>query len=384
MPRFVPPRPSGLDSEALSVADAAKVLGVSGRTVKRMIEDGELSAFRTPGGHLRIPAEGVKAIRGETAPAAFTPASSSSVLQNRRERVEELNLEAQEFRAQRQLNALRREEEEEEAEKRAEAAALRQERQDLASATLIEQQRIAKQEREEQERRQAEQEEQSQRQRFVSGWLEVGLKKEIPPGVPPDLRLQITEHLTAFLQDCRLQQRELILQMVRATVSNVLVPWRREQDIAAIIEEAHKMLPCTGRGFSWSPTGWDLKAKQAAMSAIAGLGESASLSQIRTAAILAVKPVLAEYEAEQRAEKLAHEKAQYLDHWFLRLELSSYVRQLLRDEAIELERGETVGDVASGLETGVRKHLDQHLTGTETRTEVLVLLRGFVRGEFKL
>jgi hypothetical protein len=149
--------------------------------------------------------------------------------------------------------------------------------------------------------------------------------------VPASLRLEVTEQLTAFLQDCRLQQRELISQMLTATVADVLAPWWREQEIAAIVEETCKLLPYTARGFSWSPTEWDLKAKQAALSAIADLEDASGLEQIRTAAKLAVKPVVVEYEAQQRKEKLAQQKASWITG-FLCFELSSYVRQLLSEE----------------------------------------------------
>jgi hypothetical protein len=98
--------------------------------------------------------------KGETAHVSSNP-SPLSTLQNRRERVEELNLEAQELRAQGQLDALRREQEQEQAECRSAAEMLRQERRDQAHAKLIERQRAAQQEREERERRRAAQEEQA-------------------------------------------------------------------------------------------------------------------------------------------------------------------------------------------------------------------------------
>lgn len=365
------------------MAEAAAALGVSVPTVRQMVARGQLVAFRTPGGHLRFTSDSVRAAKGEPVSESGRH-SLPNPLQNRRERVEELTLEAQEFRAERQLEALRREQEQEESDRQAETEALRQERRDQARASLIERQRIERQEREERDRRRAAQEEQTQRERFVSGWLEVGLK-EIPDGVPPEFRLEVTEQLTAFLQDCRLQQRELISQMVSATVGNVLAPWRREREIAAIVEEAGKTLPFMARGFfPGSGTEWDLKARQAAFSAITEVRETGSLEQIRTAARVAVRAVVEEYEATEQAEKTAREKAQFLDHWFLHFQLSGYVRQLIDQEAIELEPGETVGDVADGLETAVRKHLGQRLTGTETRAEVLKLLREFVRAEFKL
>lgn len=369
--------------DAMSMAEAAAALGVSVPTVRQMVARGQLVAFRTPGGHLRFTADSVRAAKGEPVSESGRQ-SLPNPLQNRRERVEELNLEAQEFRAERQLDALRREQEEDEADRQAEADALRQERKDQARALVLDQQRIEREEAEERDRRRAAEEAQSQREQFVSSWLEVGLAL-IPEDVPAEVRLDVVSKLEDFLQECHLTKEMQILRMVTATVADALAPWRREQEIAAIIEDARQSLPYMARGFPWSPTEWDLKARQAAFAAIAELRDnSASLEQIRTAARIAVRAVVEEYEAHQRAEKTAKQKNQFLDHWFLYFELSGYVRQLLDGEAIELEPGETLQNVVSSLETDARKYLDQHLIGAETREEVLKLLRELVRAEFKL
>ncbi len=366
--------------EALSVVDAAKALGVSGRTVKRMIEAGELSSFRTRGGHLRISIESVKAVKGESPRAVSNP---SSVLQNRRERVEELNLEAQELRAERQLDALRREQEEEKTDRRAEAEALRQERTDQARALVLDRQRIEREEAEERDRRRAAKEAQSRKERIVSAWLEVGLAL-IPEGVPAEVRLDVVSKVEELLQECHLTQETQILRLVTATVADVLAPWQREQDITAIIEEACATLPFAAQGLSWSPTEWDLKARQACFGAIAELRDSGRLEQIRTAARLAVKGVLEQYQAQERAEKTARQKAQFLDNWFLRVELTDFIGRLLHEGAIELDAGERLQDVVDSLKPSTRRYLDRQLTGSEAREEVLKLLREFVRAKFKL
>jgi excisionase family DNA binding protein len=81
------------------VSEATAALGVSAPTVKRMVAEGRIEAYRTPGRHLRILAESVEAMRegkhGQPRPVR----DASPVLQNRRERLEELTLETQEVRA---------------------------------------------------------------------------------------------------------------------------------------------------------------------------------------------------------------------------------------------------------------------------------------------
>ncbi len=76
-----------------------------------MVKDGVLDGFHTPGGHLRVSAESIEAAKSQEARPTRTR-EASPVLRNRRERIEELTLEAQEMRAQRELGKLRREDQE--------------------------------------------------------------------------------------------------------------------------------------------------------------------------------------------------------------------------------------------------------------------------------
>ena len=121
-----------LGARSYSVSEAATILGVSIPTLKRMAAEGRVETFRTPGGHLRILAESIEAVREHLQAQPRPVRNASPVLQNRRERLEELTLEAQEHRARRELAKLRKEEQEEaerleaEEEARDQAAAQRQ------------------------------------------------------------------------------------------------------------------------------------------------------------------------------------------------------------------------------------------------------------------
>src|SRR5215469_15833196 len=98
-----------------SVGETASILSLSIPTVKRMVEAGDLEAFRTPGGHTRIFAESIAAVKEQRRSRGRPVNAPSPVLQNRRERLEELTLEAQEHRARRELDKIRREQETEQA-----------------------------------------------------------------------------------------------------------------------------------------------------------------------------------------------------------------------------------------------------------------------------
>lgn len=59
------------DSPPLTSGDVARIFGVTKTTVKRWVQDGDLAAFRTPGGHHRFRQSDVDELlaRQETTPA---------------------------------------------------------------------------------------------------------------------------------------------------------------------------------------------------------------------------------------------------------------------------------------------------------------------------
>ena len=67
-----------MESVSYSAAEAARLLRVSIPTLKRMCDAGEIPCFRTPGGHLRIPADGLKNFQGKA--TGSTTSAPSSVL----------------------------------------------------------------------------------------------------------------------------------------------------------------------------------------------------------------------------------------------------------------------------------------------------------------
>jgi hypothetical protein len=86
-----------------------------------MVKEGALEGFRTPGGHVRVTAESIEAVKDQRHATSRPVREASPVLQNRRDRLEELTLETQELRAKTELGKLRREEQEEAEQREAEA-----------------------------------------------------------------------------------------------------------------------------------------------------------------------------------------------------------------------------------------------------------------------
>lgn len=129
-------------AESLSVSEAAAALGISTPTLKRMVAEDRLDSFRTPGGHLRITMESIKDMREQRHARPRPMREASPVLQNRRERLEELTLEAQEHRARRELEKLRREEQEEAETLEAEAQAREDEAAERQAELEVERERL--------------------------------------------------------------------------------------------------------------------------------------------------------------------------------------------------------------------------------------------------
>jgi excisionase family DNA binding protein len=115
------------ETDSYSASEAAALLGISIPTLKRMVAEGRLKSFRTPGGHLRISDDSVAAVRDRRPARLHSVRDLSPVLHNRRERLEELTLEAQEVRARRELVRLQREEQREAEQREAEEEAREQE-----------------------------------------------------------------------------------------------------------------------------------------------------------------------------------------------------------------------------------------------------------------
>lgn len=194
--------------ESYSVSQAARSLGISPPTVRRMAAEGELESFRTPGGHLRITHESLEAARHGNKEKREA-ASPSPVLRNRREELEELTLEVQKHRARRDLKKIQREEQEEserqeaEAQARQEEAAQRQaeielERERLELEKAQERARQEREEAEEWERREAERELAAFRCRwqekagealcpFQYRWLSAAQRKEVLDGLEAEI-----------------------------------------------------------------------------------------------------------------------------------------------------------------------------------------------------
>ena len=323
--------------KTLSVTEAARLLGVSVPTVKRMAADGEIETFRTPGGHLRVTGESVQQLREGTTKET-RHREPSPVLKNRRERVEELSLETQELRAQRDVSKLRKESAEEAERDRQEVLRRERELRHMEERNRLEQERRErKQQEEELAQREAE-----QRCMWKDGCLSEALDS-LSGDCPKEYYADVCREVEEALDRLDPSRAEYVIrESVASAVERGLRSWRRAIAIEDANENAEKCLPLWARSYFGEPTQWQIKVRRMARENIARLPVDASLEEIRAAAIEAGQAVTRQYgQAEEMERRQRHKEAeQQKQQWEIQRGLahvSSYLRQFEEADEFEFE-----------------------------------------------
>jgi len=283
------------------MSEAVAVLHMSIPTIKRMVAEGQLEAYRTPGGHLRILAESAQAVRegrqGQTRPVR----DASPVLHNRRERLEELTLEAQELRAKRELEKLRREQADEEAERQEEAEAQEQEADDRLKALAVEQARIERQVTQEEQRREAEQELIAFQRRWLEAATELLTAKE-PRWLAAAQRKEILDTLEAEITKRHPQDEPRMIQILGHAIVAVVERFTAERQAR---DRRNRIVEDALRRLSFFAT--DSERAQAAAAireSLAHLPGDAEEFEVRAAAEEGVRPMRQAVEKRLLDERL--------------------------------------------------------------------------------
>lgn len=363
--------------DSLSAGEAARELGISPRTVRRLCSEGRLPSFRTPGGQVRVWRKHLDSFRQG---APVTNGIASVALENKRESLQTLNLELQERRLRRELKRLKDEEVEDEQDRAASIEAEEQRnRSALEEARLQREDRAAKRIREEEQL-----EAECQRQQWIDSWVEYSIRS-IPQGVPREVASDVREAVEEALTIIEPSRSQSIVQhLVAGAIERGLKSWRRQQEIEKTIQQARKELPMLLQGFSdWSaPNEWEVRAMSAARDAIAKLGASASLTEVRDAALQAGRRIATEYESEQgrirddqQRKRLASNKSFLVS--IGTAEVESYLKKLHLNDDIFDEDLERKGEI----ERTVRNVLEARLTGGESFLEAQRIAREAVDAE---
>ena len=350
--------------ESCSVSEAARLLGVSIPTAKRMVADGQLEAFRTPGGHLRIVAESIEALR-EQAQRPRPVREASLVLHNRRERLEELTIEAQELRAKRELEKLRREQAEEEEQRQAEAEArdleAAEQREvalleaaDQREAARLEQRRFEREQQRELDRQEAEREQAE----FHSRWLGVAaeaLSASQARWFSAAERKEIMDALEAEIER-------------RTPKDEPLMPAIVGRNLAALIEsvtearQAEKRRQNAAQCALWRLPAFvtdseKAQASEAVRKALAALPDQAQDLELRAVAEEALRPIRERVQARQLAEQALKRRQSAAQVAFWRL--SAFATDSEKAQASEALRNALAGLPDEAKDFELRAAADQ-------------------------
>jgi excisionase family DNA binding protein len=302
---------------AVPVAEAARLLGVDARTVRRMCAEGRLQSFVTPGGHRRVALGDIEAIQNGDADLKRFSAGHfpSPTVQQKKEHIEELHLTIQERKARMALQELEDQErqrtEQEEGERRAEEQEARRMRREID----------AERTRRDRERENADAEARAAqaRREWEADWVR-SMLRQLPPDVPAELKLEVAEIVREQLSYlCEMSgghAEDIVEATLRVAADKALRPWRRSKEVSRAADEALNQLPLFAKGIWGQLSEWDLRAREQALCAIMALPEMATPEQMTAAARAAGTRVAQEYEhkeARAKAEREAEQSRARLD-----------------------------------------------------------------------
>lgn len=339
-------------AESYSASEAAALLGVSIPTLKRMVAEGRLESFRTPGGHVRILAESVAAVRECRGERLRPVRDASPVLQNRRERLEELTLEAQEMRAKRELVRLQREEQEEAERQQAEEDAGEQEAAERQAELELEQERLEHERAQEWQRTEAERTLATFRCRWLAEanqalalpecrWLSAAQKKEIVDAVEGEIEKR---------QPSDASRMAMILAH---TIAALLERYHAEQQAQ---KQCQRVIDTVLGRLSFFATDQDkARAKIAAREAIGRLDAGAGESDLQTSVEEAVRPIQQAIERRLLKERVLHWAIQQLP-WGKKTELDEVrVRRECAEILAELSEDASEAEAKEAFEATVQE-----------------------------
>lgn len=433
------PRMSQDDPESVPIADAARALGISVRTAKREGETGRLHSFRTGGGHWRVLKSDLEAFKqGIPNP---TPGPASSVLQNRREGVEELRAELDKRKLERELKKLDTEDARAERE-RAEAARTQR----LAAKAQLKE--LTLQAGRDAERRRAVDREEARakwRRDWINGarkefpaWLSVEQEQILLASVETELGLwgmgdsqdsvghSLDRTIERVVAPWRAQRearagRETLIQhatwglplgateadkaravaSARAALSNVplsasdaevrlaldeaLAPIKESIEKTQTRARRERLIEGAGRSLPWSATEADkAQATAAVRAALANLPLRASQTEEQTIispAIALIRQAIEERAATQQQQAKRESQKKGLVSYGV-LCVPTYIQELRDNDEIDSDASEDVDWIAD-LQDAVRRKIENEFDGTESYEDAKQVAREIVATELE-
>jgi len=289
---------------SVSIGEAAALLGIDPRTVRRHLRKGMLTGHK-PGAHWRISRESIDALLHggipASSPATISPANSS--LADRKARVEEIRLQIDEEKASATLEQIRSDKLE---------AQRRQQEQEQADADHVRSlQETDRSEREGRRREQQRQQSDARARRDFQREKLSAARGMVPAGLPDDATFAaldaVRDKLPEFFE---MDDEDMADYQIAATVRTTIRPYVRRKEAREFALSALRHLNPLAKSYSGQPKSkWEALAQKKATAAVIDLPHSATPLEMAEAALAAIAEVNSEFA---HSERLARAMTLYL------------------------------------------------------------------------
>ena len=209
-----------MGEEWIGIIEAAALLGLSERQVRRMA-DQKVFPSRRRSGRRQVLCSAVKALAAQrNGSGAEAVASASPVLLAKRERIQELLLEAEELRAKREIKKLHEEDAEPQRHRREKEQELAITRQHLTLEAT----------------RDAEQREREEQQVAIDKWRASCARRamaQAPAWLNMQQRESLLSTLRGFIADFDLEHDDEVTDLLAAEIRRICIPWQKEREVLA-------------------------------------------------------------------------------------------------------------------------------------------------------
>jgi excisionase family DNA binding protein len=365
-------------SELVSLSEAARICGLSPRTLRGLEKEGRLPFHRSPGGHVRIARVDLDGLLRH--PSNASSVSSSSVLAAKKEEVESLGLELQAERGRRELAKLHEQD-----------AEVERERKETRRAGSLENKRVLAeidlQRRRDTDRRQREQREaEAQRcqEEFERRWVRWATAR-LFDWLTFEQRQTVLRAIEETVSSHQTEDEEIMERTLVDVISRICVPWEFERRARAkrenLIDQSLRKLPYDATEIEKVRAAADVRA------ALSLVPLDAGELEIRAVVSAALDPVIkaiderkasedakarqkraneeAESEKTRRRQARNFHKSLFVAAGVARVDV--YLSELYADNEIDLD---TYSDSVwrGGLKDLVREELEATLTGADDET----------------
>jgi len=305
------------------------------------------------------------------------------VLQNKRERVEELGLEAQELRASHEIRKLRQEDAAEARQKREERQESARQAQQEAQRLELERQQLEIERQERAERARAEAALRDFRQRWLAhadkllnGFLGAFFKYD---WLTPQQRKEVAETLEGEIGKHGPDDEQRMSRIIQDTLASFVAPLEAQREIARRREHAVDRMMLK---LSFKATDSErVRAEALAREALRQMPLDASADELLMKAQDAIAPISRAIQDREAREKREATRDQFIRSAFVTV--ASY-KQELRDQD-EISRQDCSDQALwDEINEDVRDQLSRELTGDESPQEVEGLIRSIVDEAFDL